>query len=187
MDLAMYDESYRQFCELLRPGGARVLDAACGPGNVSRCLMTQRPDLELLGIDLAPQMVELARKAVPSARFSVHDCRALAGLKLRFDGIICAFGLPYFSWPEAAAFISAAGRALEPQGVLYISTMLGRSEDSGLQRCSSGDQVYVNYHSADQLIASLEGCGFSIIHQKRMQSPGAAPKATTDLILIARK
>src|SRR5262252_2973313 len=95
MDLTLYEDSYREFCELLRPGRARVLDAACGPGNVSRYLKAQRPELELEGIDLAPRMVELAREAVPSAKFSVHDCRNLAELKGRFHGIICAFGLPY--------------------------------------------------------------------------------------------
>src|SRR5204863_9540276 len=113
MDLTMYNNSYRGFCGLLPPGRARVLDAACGPGNVSRYLMAQRPDLDLLGIDLAPRMVDLARQAVPSARFAVHDCRRLAELQLRFDGIICAFGLPYLSGEEATGFIRAAGRALD--------------------------------------------------------------------------
>src|SRR5262245_14987984 len=86
MDLTLYDDSYRDFCKLVRPGSASVLDAACGPGNVSRCLMAQRPGLDLLGIDLAPRMVELACEAVPSARFAVHDCRKLADLKRSFDG-----------------------------------------------------------------------------------------------------
>src|SRR5690348_3209590 len=90
MDLTNYDDFYREFCDLLPPGPARVLDAACGPGNASRFLMARRPDLDLLGIDLAPGMVELAQQAVPSARFLVHDCRRLAELKIRFDGIICA-------------------------------------------------------------------------------------------------
>src|SRR6266481_59804 len=120
MDLTMYDDSYREFCELLRRGRARVLDAACGPGNVSRYLIAQRPDLDLLGIDLAPRMVELARESVPSAHFAVHDCRHMAGLQRRFDGIICAFGLPYLSRGEATAFITAAGQALEPGGALYL-------------------------------------------------------------------
>src|SRR5260370_42456682 len=109
MALTMYDDSYREFCELLRPGRARVLDAACGPGNVSRYLMAQRPDLDLLGIDLAPRMVELAREAVPSAHFAVHDCRHLADLQLRFGGVIFAFCLPYLLGEEATAFGSAAG------------------------------------------------------------------------------
>jgi SAM-dependent methyltransferase len=187
MDLTMYDDSYREFCELLRPGRARVLDAACGPGNVSRYLMAQRPDLDLLGFDLAPRMVELAREAVPSAHFVVHDCRRLADLQMRFDGIICAFGLPYLSREEATTFIRTAGEALDPGGALYLSTMLGKSEDSGFERCSSGDQVYITYHTEDQVIHSLQGCGFTLLKQSHMSSPGAATKVTTDLIVIAQK
>jgi SAM-dependent methyltransferase len=187
MDLTMYDDTYRQFCGLIRRGHARVLDAACGPGNVSRFMMAQRPDLDLLGIDLAPGMVELAREAVPSAQFALHDCRNLADLKRRFDGIICAFGLPYLMWDEVVAFIEAACTVLEPGGVLYLSTMLGRSEDSGFQRCSSLDQVYINYHGEDQLVSLLQRCDFRIVKQKRIQSPSVASKATTDLIVITKK
>jgi predicted TPR repeat methyltransferase len=149
--------------------------------------MTQRPELDLLGIDLAPRMVELACAAVPSARFAVHDCRYLADLKLRFDGIICAFGLPYLSGEEGADFIKAAAWALEPDGVLYLSTMLGRSENSGFERCSSGDEVYITYYSEDDVVRSLHACGLEIVKQKRIPSPSVATKATVDLIVIAKK
>ena len=187
MDLTMYDDSYRAFCALLRPGPARVLDAACGPGNVARYLMTQRPDLDLLGIDLAPRMVEIARQAVPSARFAVHDCRHLADLPSGFNGIICAFGLPYLSREETATFIRAAVRALEPGGVLYLSTMLGKSEDSGFEACSTGDQVHINYYTEEEVFGSLQNCGFTLLEQRRLPSPSAAVKKTTDLIVMARK
>jgi SAM-dependent methyltransferase len=148
MDLPLYDESYREFCDSLPRHRARVLDAACGPGNVSRYLMAQRPDLDLLGIDLAPRMVELAREAVPSAHFVVHDVRRLADLHMRFGDIICAFGLPYLSGEETTAFMRAAGQALDPGGVLYLSTMLGQSEDSGIERYDTGDAIHVNYIGA---------------------------------------
>ncbi len=187
MDLTLYDDSYREFCELLPSGRARVLDAACGPGNVSRYLKTRRPELDLLGIDLAPRMVELAREAVPSAQFAVHDCRKLAELDRRFEGIICAFGLPYLASQEAAAFVQAAGEALEPGGAFYLSTMLGRSEESGPHRCRNGDQVYITYHEEHQVIGSLRRCDFTVLQQWKMPSPSAASKATTDLIVIARK
>jgi cyclopropane fatty-acyl-phospholipid synthase-like methyltransferase len=187
MDLSMYDGLYREFCDLLPQGRVSILDAACGPGNVSRYLLGQRPDLDLLGIDLAPRMVEFALEAVPSGKFEIHDCRRLADLKRRFDGIICAFGLPYLSPEEAAAFIKAAFEILEPRGMLYLSTMLGRSEDSGLEHCSSGDQVYITYYSEEQLVRSVQECGFTIVKQQRIPSPSAAAKTTTDLIIIARK
>src|SRR5205814_8474915 len=122
MDLTMYDGLYREFCDLLPPGRPRVLDAACGPGNVSHYLMAQRPGLDLLGIDLAPRMVDLARAAVPSGQFVVHDLRNVGELKRRFNGIICAFGLPYLSCEEASAFIKSAAQILDAEGVLYLST-----------------------------------------------------------------
>jgi cyclopropane fatty-acyl-phospholipid synthase-like methyltransferase len=184
MDLTMYDESYSHFSALLK-GRACVLDAACGPGNVSRYLMTQRPDLDLLGIDLAPRMVELAREAVPSARFAVHDCRHLVSLKRRFDGIICAFGLPYLSLEEVTAFIGSASEVLNPAGVLYLSTMLGNAENSGFKCCSTGDQVYINYHSEDHITRSLEKHGFTLVERTLIPSPSAASERTTDLMVIS--
>jgi SAM-dependent methyltransferase len=187
MDLTLYDESYQEFCQLLPQGRARVLDAACGPGNVSRYLLAKRPDLDLLGIDLAPRMVELAREAVPSAQFAVHDCRNLVDLHQRFDGIICAFGLPYLSGEEATALIRGAAEALDPGGVLYLSTMLGRSEDSGFQACSTGDLLHITYHSEEEVLSSLRECGFTVIKQSHMSSPSSASVRTTDLIVIAKK
>jgi hypothetical protein len=88
---------------------------------------------------------------------------------------------------EAVDFIKASCTALEPEGVLYLSTMLGRSEDSGLERCSSGDQVYVTYHSEEQIVGLVQGCGLGIVRHKQISSPSTASKATTDLILIASK
>ena len=191
MGLTMYDDSYREFCELLRQDRARVLDAECGPGNVSRYLMTQKPDLDLLGIDLAPRMVELAREAVPSAHFAVHDCRHLADLQLRFDGIICAFGLPYLSGEEATAFIRVGGQALDPGGVLYLSTMLGKTEDSGFQSCSTGDHT-APQNSAPEgafLFAAL-ACLLLLRHStmgtaNRPDSSSAAVVKTSPVVLFA--
>jgi len=185
--LTLYDDSYREFCRLLRPGRARVLDVACGPGNVTRFLRSQRPDQDSLGIDLAPWMVEFAREAVPSAQFAVHDCRCLADLHRQFDGIICAFGLPYLSGEEVSAFIQAAAQVLESDGILYLSTMLGRAQDSGLQKTSTGDEVYVFYHNESHILSQLEATGFSVISQKKMASPTNASKRTTDLIVVAQK
>jgi len=187
MDLTMYDESYREFCDLLPAGRPRVLDAACGPGNVSRYLMSRRPDLDLLGIDLAPRMVEVAREAVPSARFLVHDCRHLAELHMRFDGIICAFGLPYLSGAEAVAFIRTAGQTLGTGGVLYLSTMPGSSESSVVQVYETEYEIYANYHAENLVVGALQECGFSRLWQRQLASPSTASKSTTDLIIIGKK
>lgn len=186
MDLSLYDASYAAFCDQLKSGAAKVLDAACGPGNVARFLLSRRPELDLLGIDLAPRMVELAQSAVPKGRFRVHDCRRISDLAQRFDGILCAFGLPYLTADEADRFMADAAQVLNPGGLLYLSTMLGAPDKSGLHRCASGDQVYIHYHQQERLIRSLSAHGFRLTLEEQLASPATASLISTDLILIAQ-
>lgn len=189
MDLDLYDETYAELARALPPG-ARVLDAACGPGTVARRLMAARPDLQLLGTDLAPRMVELARQAVPQARFEVGDCRALPGEEASWDAIVCAFGLPYLSPAEARAFVLRAGWLLRAGGQLYLSTQGGRPEDSGPQRSSRGDVVQIFFHpmaGPDGVGAWLSEAGLAPHLQAALPCPANAPVQTSDWYCIARK
>lgn len=186
MHLTMYDETYDRFCELLTKKGARVLDAACGPGNAARYLLRHRPDFELVGVDLAPNMIELARESAPAGSFAVHDCREVAELGT-FDGIVCAFVFPYLSPEEVVQFITDAAISLTPGGVFYLSTMEGKHKDSGFQTTSTGDKVYVYFHSEAELVSALGKHGFSVVDLRRMPSPGSAAHKTTDLFIIAVK
>jgi len=189
MDLALYDESYALLTRPLPPG-ARVLDAACGPGTVARRLLAWRPDLQLLGVDLAPRMVELARAAVPAARFEVGDCRQLPGDDGSWDAIVCAFGLPYLDPADARAFIAQAARLLAPGGLLYLSTQGGRPEDSGPQRSSRGDVVHVFFHAMQgpgSVAAWLAEAGLVLQAQDLLPCPANATVQTEDWFCMARK
>ncbi len=189
MDLDLYDESYALFARHLPPD-ARVLDAACGPGTVARRLLAWRPDLQLLGVDLAPRMIELARAAVPGARFEQGDCRQLPGGPASWDAIVCAFGLPYLSPADAQDFIAQAARLLRPGGLLYLSTQGGRPEDSGPQRSSRGDVVHVFFHPLHGpagVQAFLQGAGLSLKIQEPLPCPANAPVQTQDWYCIAAR
>jgi SAM-dependent methyltransferase len=48
------------------PPDARVLDIGCGTGEVTRWLLTQRPDLRVTGVDF-PEMVERAALEIPAS------------------------------------------------------------------------------------------------------------------------
>ncbi len=78
MDLDIYNSSYDSFCQIL-PEGAEVLELGCGPGNITRYLTKLRPDLQITATDVAPNMVALAEKNVPSAKYEVLDVRRLEG------------------------------------------------------------------------------------------------------------
>ena len=187
MELTLYAESYRAFCDRLPPGRVRVLDAACGPGNAARALLQLRPELDLLGIDLAPRMVDLARAAVPTGRFAVHDCRRVAGLGLRFHGILCGFGLPYLSDAEGRAFVAEAAAALEPGGVLYLSLMLGARSESECVRYGTENEVHLHIRPEAVVRAWLEAAGLTPVWNQHLPSPANASRATNDWVVIARR
>ena len=185
--LDTYDAYYRQFCSHVPRQGATVLDAACGPGNVSAFLVRERPDLQVLGIDLAPNMVRLAQAHVPSASFLVYDCRHLVDLGRVFDGIAYAFGLNYLNQEEAEQFFRSLGKVLTPNGVLYLSAMFGPRERSGLQTSSNGDQIYVHYRPRQEIEHLVQGAGLEIVFSDEIGSPANASKPTIDVVLVAQR
>ena len=112
-----------------RPG-MRILDLACGPGNLSRRLAAQvAPGGELVGIDLAPGMIELARSAAfPNARFEVMDIERLAFAEATFDAVVCGHGLQFV--PDLSLAFREARRVLKPGGRLAASVPAAPVKDS---------------------------------------------------------
>jgi len=184
--LEMYDPSYREFCSRIARRGGTVLDAACGPGNVTAFLARERPDLQLLGIDLAPNMVRLAQANVPSARFAVHDCRRLADLGRVFDAVSFAFGLNYLNQDDAERFFGSLRTVLAPDGVLYLSAMLGPKERTALHTTSSGDRVRVHYRPRPEIERLIHSVGLEIVFADELGSPAGASEATIDVVLVAQ-
>src|SRR5690242_13136278 len=88
MDLDIYHETYDVICRSIQKENAKLLDAGCGPGNITRYLVSKKPGYDVLGIDNAPNMIELARKNIPSANFLVLDIRSIRNLGTTYDGII---------------------------------------------------------------------------------------------------
>ncbi len=187
MDVSRYHASFDLFCNSIPEQGAAVLEIACGPGNITRYLLQQRPDFHLLGIDLAPNMLELARTNNPQAAFQLMDARDISRLGKTFEGIMCGFCLPYLSREGAEKLIADAAGLLTPGGVLYISTMEDEYAKSGFFHTDGNDEFYMYYHEAGYLENALKENGFELIALQREQYPAADGSNTTDLILIARR
>lgn len=160
MDLEMYNESYDFVCNSVGKNKAKVLDIGCGPGNISKYLLSKRPDFDILGIDVASNMIELAKKNNPSANFAVMDCREIDSIKNQFDAIICGFCLPYLSESDVEKFLQDCYNLLNKNGLLYISFVEGNSNKSGFLTSNSGDRVYFYYHDLNELKTQLTQIGF---------------------------
>ena len=101
----------------LRPG-MRVLDLACGPGTLSApmaaAVAAQADGAgEVVGIDLAAGMIELAREAhIPNSRFEVMDIERLDFADASFDAAACGHGLQFA--PDLPRALREAHRVLRP-------------------------------------------------------------------------
>lgn len=185
MDVSLYADALDTFCKQL-PVNAKVLELACGPGNITKYLLNKSPDLRILATDLAPNMLELAKASNPTVEVQLLDSREIKTLQQSFDGIMCGFCLPYLSKEEVMQLIKDAAEILSANGVLYLSTMEGDYNTSAWQRSSQGDEIFVCLHEADYLIQALHKAGFAQVEVTR-KITGEAPPFTTDLLLLASK
>ncbi|WP_300700601.1 trans-aconitate 2-methyltransferase [Bacteroides sp.] len=189
MLMDLYDDTYDRFCELVKGSAPSILEIGTGPGNVTKYLLSRRPDFKVSGIDLAPQMIELARQNNPQGEFDVMDCREIHKIGRKFKGIMCAFCLPYLSKEDSRELISNISQLLEPGGVLYISTMEDDYAKSGYETTSfSGiNRVYVYYHQENFIAGCLEESGFKIVDLQKKRYPEQDGSFLTDMIFIAQK
>jgi demethylmenaquinone methyltransferase / 2-methoxy-6-polyprenyl-1,4-benzoquinol methylase len=97
-------------------GGRRVLDLACGTGDLAFAAAAHGG--EVTGLDLTPRMIELARdKApVPGVRFLVGDMMALPFRDASFDVVTTGYGLR--NVPVLETSIAEIHRVLAPGGQL---------------------------------------------------------------------
>jgi ubiquinone/menaquinone biosynthesis C-methylase UbiE len=108
------------------PVGARVLDACCGSGA------SAIPAAEVvgaggfvLGVDLAENLLELARRKAKRRGLKNLDFRVADVLDLRlpeesFDAVVCVFGI--FFIPDMRAAIAELWQLVRPGGTLAITT-----------------------------------------------------------------
>ncbi|WCL47639.1 class I SAM-dependent methyltransferase [Leptospira sp. GIMC2001] len=125
MNLSIYDETYDFICENLTKSQAKILDIGCGPGNITKYLLSKREDFVIHGIDISPNMIELAKINNPTANFSVMDIRKIDQLESMFDAVICGFCIPYLSSQETDQLIFNSAKLLNANGFLYISFVEG--------------------------------------------------------------
>jgi ubiquinone/menaquinone biosynthesis C-methylase UbiE len=187
MDVSLYADSLDFFCDSIKKENAEVLELACGPGNITKYLLSRRPDFKIKGTDLAPNMIDLAKVNNPTAEFDVMDCRNIGSIGKKYDATMCGFCLPYMNKEETIKLIADASELLKPGGIFYLSTMEDEYERSGFKKGSTGDEVFMHYYSADFLSAVLKENNFKIMHLSRKEYPEKDGAKTIDLIIIAFK
>lgn len=108
--------------------GIKALDLCCGHGNVAGGLV--KSGARVTGLDFSPAMLEMARSAVPDAKFVEGDAMALDFDEQSFDAVTIGFGIPHV--PDPPKVIAEARRVLRPGGRLAFSVWCGPEVDTAL-------------------------------------------------------
>ncbi|MBD1822698.1 methyltransferase domain-containing protein [Cyanobacteria bacterium FACHB-DQ100] len=135
---------YRRNQKVVTPAGKLILDAGCGTGYKSLELAIANPGAKIVGIDLSPASVDLARKRlqyhnIENVEFHAIALEDLPSLGMQFDYINNDEVL--YLLPDPIAGLKAMKEVLKPDGILRTNF------HSSLQR--------IIYHRAQKFFKQL--------------------------------
>jgi len=103
------------------PAGLRVLDVACGTGNLA--IPLARLGASVVGVDIAPNLIVQARERAAAeslaATFDEGDAEQLPYADASFDMVVTMFGAMFAPRPEIVA--GELARVLKPGGLLAMA------------------------------------------------------------------
>ncbi|MFT4201421.1 class I SAM-dependent methyltransferase [Gordonia sp. (in: high G+C Gram-positive bacteria)] len=160
----------------------RVLDVGCGSGTLLEA--GTKAGADMVGVDIAPDMVDAARRRVPTATVLLGDAQTMAigheAPGAPFDRVISRFGVMFFADP-AAAFANLRG-VTAPDGRLVFACWRGVEENptfggAGTEVITAelpdppappapGSPGPVAFADHDQLAAILKKAGWSNVSIK---------------------
>jgi ubiquinone/menaquinone biosynthesis C-methylase UbiE len=153
----------------------RFLDVGCGPGAAVRAAASVS---ELaVGVDLAPRMIERARKAasgLPRAEFVVGDSERLPFADGSFTALLCTSSFHHY--PEPWRALAEMARVLAPRGRVVLGDGTSdrapaRIADRLLRRF---DRSHVGLYRTAELVERIGDAGFEQIGVRTLWDGGYA-------------
>jgi SAM-dependent methyltransferase len=105
------------FCDLSPPG--MIADIGCGTGHITRFLAELREDV--VGMDLSPGMVAIARRNNPRLGFAVASMLRLPVRDAAWAAMVAVYSIIHLNPVERAQAFAEFARTLVPDGLLLVS------------------------------------------------------------------
>jgi ubiquinone/menaquinone biosynthesis C-methylase UbiE len=147
-----------------------ILDVGCGTGRLLRKAEKRWPGSQLLGVDPALGMIEVARKLTPNARFYQAPAESIPIADRSIDLVLSAVSMHH--WSSALLGIHEASRVLRQGGLVCIADIALPSWLSKLFHSKAQTRVAIR--------ELLNGANLSIKQQQTTNAGGV-------LVCIARK
>jgi ubiquinone/menaquinone biosynthesis C-methylase UbiE len=182
-DSAMHRALAVAVADFVELDGVRtVLDVATGTGLVLRALARRRPSgLRLVGVDLSPGMLAVARRELPAAEFIEGVAEQLPVADAAADLVTCVTALHIFS--EPLPVFEEFARVLAPEGVLVTASFArapehGHGQGAGVPHTPGYEPSHAPYATPEALAATAAPAGFVLTRHELRSIDG-------DEVLIA--
>ncbi|SNT27889.1 Methyltransferase domain-containing protein [Asanoa hainanensis] len=143
-----------------------VADVGCGPGHVTRHLAARHR--AVVGVDLSPSMVEIARAAAPSLSFEVGSMLDLPVADGAWSGIVAFYSIIHLTPAERVRAFAEFARVLEPGGWALVAFHVSADDQppGSTQHTTSwfGSPVDLDsfYLDPAEVTADLGAAGFTV-------------------------
>jgi ubiquinone/menaquinone biosynthesis C-methylase UbiE len=155
-DQAILDE----FSEMIHKKGL-ICDAGCGPsGQIGKYL--QDKGHEIIGIDISPKCVKIARNHHPEIEFKEMDMMHTEFRNDEFDGITSFYSILFTPKNEVDKIIREFNRILKIEGKLLIVVKKGKDEGLMYDDWYEGNQIYFTKFIESEMEEYLSRNGFRV-------------------------
>lgn len=151
----------------------RWLEAACGPGAISRRFAPLAASVH--GVDITAAMVELARREAAAAghlnvTFEVGDATATGLPESSFDGAVTRFSVHHL--PVPSRLFAEFARVLRPGGTLVVVDHLAEGDSEAVAASQEIERLRDPSHWASLSAARLrelgQRAGFALVDEQRL-------------------
>jgi len=120
LDRALLDS----FAEQTAAG--RIADLGCGPGQVTGYLARHHPDV--IGVDLSPEMITIARARHPGLTFEVASMLELPVPDGAWAGVVALYSIIHLTSTGRATAVREMARVVQPDGWVLLSFHIDSAE-----------------------------------------------------------
>ncbi len=161
IDLPIYADTLERLAGRIADLSGPVIDTSCGSGHMlSRYHARYDPQRPLIGIDLSPGMIEIARsRLVTNAELITGDTRDLGTIEPHSAAAVLSFfAIHHIEPPGIAAALREWHRVLEPGGQLVIAAWEGTGP---IGYGDQSDVVALRYRDKE-IVAWAESTDFTV-------------------------
>ena len=137
-----------------------VCDLGCGPGHVARYLWEQ--GVQVCGIDLAPGMVDQARRLNPAIKFEQGNMFALDAPDATWAGIIAFYSIIHVPSGEHLLIFSEMRRVLQPDGILLLAFHVGDKVVHFAELWGQAVSIDFHFFRTEDVTDALRSAGFEV-------------------------